>query len=913
MSRSNAVTGATIADVQSWLPNRVKQLLSAGKLQVVQSVNELPPFLRQRGRVLYHAAWHGSPYDHDKFDASRIGTGEGAAAFGHGHYFTDLKEIARYYSGNLGFGGATVPVRLTINGKHTEADTPEHRVADLIHSMGLSKAKTFIKGILKEAQNSEPWTLDKGLTWYEQMNTVAQSIARQSEVKKQKGKLFRVELTPNQDEYLDWNKPMSEQSEKVKRRFKKLIKKYGSHAKSVIEDDDLGEIAYRHMSNYNRNVARVEFGEEHKVTSADLLAVGIRGIRYKADNGNSDANNYVIFSDDDIRIKAKYSRDLGGVEALYDERNDHLYLVADMLNQGNIQAVLYHELFHRAEAVDSKLKSAVSRFDSRMRERFDLASQGRGTAIEQSAYRRILAAGTPAKDQLSEFKAYLVTEYQQAPENFVGAILKIIQDFIAAIRAAMVRTGLPMKNLTPADLTALARYGVRIQMERGEINAVALQSFSRVAQARVNADNNSILSEGIIRIGNAEITLCNLPSGGLSVDRIEVPESCRNQGEVSNALLFLAEEAKRSGTVLCAQIFPDGYRDETLSDGLLRAFTKAGFKPLEMDGEIYYNDVEFNPALIVTPTDEEVVTLMQQYAGMDSAPTLDQLIEAVGQYRKVEARFFNADGSPKEDAMLAPNGNPTQLNKIQWIQVRTDNFKQWFGDWEYNPGNASKAIDKNGEPLVVFRGEHADGDEMQTRLGSLSFGSAEVASVYAIMPNDRLSDVMAKNPKIFSTYLRIVNPIMNDIHDPFIDLSIVWEKLGSNAAIRAAKENFEAIENTAEWEENFYGQYESIEEVVADNPELIKQLYVEAFRLLDAHWFIDEIKKAGFDGAIHAEYGCHTESGECAEYKVFGNEQIKSALSNTGQFDHQSCDIRFSFADQGDYVMPEESIGVPTF
>ena len=32
--------------------------------------------------------------------------------------------------------------------------------------------------------------------------------------------------------------------------------------------------------------------------------------------------------------------------------------------------------------------------------------------------------------------------------------------------------------------------------------------------------------------------------------------------------------------------------------------------------------------------------------------------------------------------MKAPNGNPTNLNERQWLQVRTKNFKDWFGDWE---------------------------------------------------------------------------------------------------------------------------------------------------------------------------------------------------------------------------------------
>ena len=58
--------------------------------------------------------------------------------------------------------------------------------------------------------------------------------------------------------------------------------------------------------------------------------------------------------------------------------------------------------------------------------------------------------------------------------------------------------------------------------------------------------------------------------------------------------------------------------------------------------------------------------------------------------------------------MKAPNGNPTNLNEKQWVQVRTKAFKEWFGDWENDPENASKVIDENGEPRVVYHGTDSD-------------------------------------------------------------------------------------------------------------------------------------------------------------------------------------------------------------
>ena len=56
--------------------------------------------------------------------------------------------------------------------------------------------------------------------------------------------------------------------------------------------------------------------------------------------------------------------------------------------------------------------------------------------------------------------------------------------------------------------------------------------------------------------------------------------------------------------------------------------------------------------------------------------------------------------------LLAPNRKPSNLTERQYTQVRTKAFKEWFGDWENDPANASKVVDENGEPLVVYHGSN---------------------------------------------------------------------------------------------------------------------------------------------------------------------------------------------------------------
>jgi GNAT superfamily N-acetyltransferase len=52
--------------------------------------------------------------------------------------------------------------------------------------------------------------------------------------------------------------------------------------------------------------------------------------------------------------------------------------------------------------------------------------------------------------------------------------------------------------------------------------------------------------------------------------------------------------------------------------------------------------------------------------------------------------------------LIAPNGKPSNLTPEQYKLVRTRAFKKWFGDWQNDPETASKVVDENGEPLVVY-------------------------------------------------------------------------------------------------------------------------------------------------------------------------------------------------------------------
>jgi hypothetical protein len=95
-------------------------------------------------------------------------------------------------------------------------------------------------------------------------------------------------------------------------------------------------------------------------------------------------------------------------------------------------------------------------------------------------------------------------------------------------------------------------------------------------------------------------------------------------------------------------------------------------------------------------------------AGWSYARTNKFLEKAAG--KKVKAAYVQDDDLLKyeEGGLIAANGKKSNLTPEQYELVRTPNFKAWFGDWENEPLRASKVVDENGEPKVVYHGTYVE-------------------------------------------------------------------------------------------------------------------------------------------------------------------------------------------------------------
>lgn len=102
----------------------------------------------------------------------------------------------------------------------------------------------------------------------------------------------------------------------------------------------------------------------------------------------------------------------------------------------------------------------------------------------------------------------------------------------------------------------------------------------------------------------------------------------------------------------------------------------------------------FPAEAIVTYKDNNgnyVLRVIEPYNGALAKEAVEREMKGIKQKAQDDGTF-----------MKAPNGKDTKLTERQWLQVRTKAFKDWFGDWENNPKEASKVVDENGEPLVVY-------------------------------------------------------------------------------------------------------------------------------------------------------------------------------------------------------------------
>lgn len=270
-------------------------------------------------------AYHGSPHDFDKFSMDKIGTGEGAQAYGHGLYFAENEGVAKSYrdalrpSGmDVTAGGRTFNYSSSAPMNHPEikalsgqlrSDAPEW-LKDSVARTALGRAvagtppkMSFRDEAIDRAvgPHVSPAARAKAEAAIDQITADNAEILSGISAKAP-GHMYEVNINANPEDFLDWDRPLSEQSEKV-RGAAAALDVPNAHRPHVT-----GSAAYHHLAAAPIDAGISSRGRNDLAADA-LREAGIPGIRY-LDQGSRGAGegsrNYVVFNDALIDIIRKY-------------------------------------------------------------------------------------------------------------------------------------------------------------------------------------------------------------------------------------------------------------------------------------------------------------------------------------------------------------------------------------------------------------------------------------------------------------------------------------------------------------------------------------------------------------------------------------------------------------------------------
>lgn len=133
-------------------------------------------------------AFHGTPHDFESFDLSKIGTGEGAQVYGHGLYFAENRAVGEQY---------------------------KRMLSDQISPLA--------RGYIEEAKGDTAAALAAfDSQWKDSFPDVRKEIETGKPTNE--GQLYKVHINADPTQFLDWDKPLSEQSQHVQNILRGMAK-----------------------------------------------------------------------------------------------------------------------------------------------------------------------------------------------------------------------------------------------------------------------------------------------------------------------------------------------------------------------------------------------------------------------------------------------------------------------------------------------------------------------------------------------------------------------------------------------------------------------------------------------------------------------------------------------------------------
>ena len=254
--------------------------------------------------------------------------------------------------------------------------------------------------------------------------------------------------------------------------------------------------------------------------------------------------------------------------------------------------------------------------------------------------------------------------------------------------------------------------------------------------------------------------------------------------------------------------------------------------------------------------------------------------------------------------LKAPNGKSSYLSERAWLQVRTPSFKNWFGDWEKDPENASKVVDENGEPRVVWHGSNRGGfsvfdtDGYASTRDTGAWFTSEYKNAETYSGAVGALAVYEEDGEIYPEEGEANYPVFLNIRNPYIVEANGrnWNHLGDLFIYDNEADEIIAEKPDGSYFLNKDDAYDYIEEELGDK-------YHERYYVQGDEWTTNDIAMevrrgyyGDYDGVIFKDIidgGSQFRGydGENDVYVAFNPEQIKSATDNRGTFNPSDPDI----------------------
>ena len=169
-------------------------------------------------------AYHGSPHDFEQFDISKIGTGEGAQAYGHGLYFAQAEPTAREYrdtltdrASNFRVGNIDMP-KWILRGIEM---APDRSAAIAKHREEFEKR--LAEAEAEEQSSHQPWLASGQKSAIKDVLAGLDALERGAELPHTRGRMYEVHIAAHPDHFLDWDKPIYQQTEHVQNAVRNAL------------------------------------------------------------------------------------------------------------------------------------------------------------------------------------------------------------------------------------------------------------------------------------------------------------------------------------------------------------------------------------------------------------------------------------------------------------------------------------------------------------------------------------------------------------------------------------------------------------------------------------------------------------------------------------------------------------------